>query len=147
MRFVERFLILLSFIAICLRLIGSKDGATLELIALPLLAAFYLIAMPFLMHDPGSARIRHTTWKIIFLRILFGIGFSYSITSLLLYTLGWLPRLDMLENTLLILGTLLIIAAIRYRTNKIPSLKYLIWRIGLLLSCIIMASLLPFAHS
>ncbi len=78
-----------------MRYAGTKDGPTMELIALPLLAAFYLVTTPLLF--------RQRKLLPLIGAFIAGAGFAYCIISLLLCTLGWLPLLDMLENCCVIL--------------------------------------------
>jgi len=144
MRFAERFLVILALISLGMRLWGSKDGATMELVALPLLALFYLVATPILLlaREDEAASPR---WALGVLGFVTGAGIAYCIISLMLYTLSWLPRLDMLENSGLILAVLLVAFTVRYRKAKrSPVTRQYMLRLALLLGFILIAFLLPF---
>jgi len=118
MRFAERFLVVFAVLSLVMRLCGLKDGPTMELIALPLLALFYIIAMPFLLSVLGRAEDGRLAWGPILVAALFGLAMAYCIISLMLYTLGWLPKTDMLVNCCIILGLLSIGSAIGARTGR-----------------------------
>lgn len=143
MRFAERFLIVLALIALGMRLLRLKDGATMELLALPLLALFYLVSTPvLLLCRKGSVATRSLVWSAF--SVLAGVGMAYCIISLMLYTLSWLPGRDMLENSGLILGLLLIIFTLHYRRTKQRASCHYLLRLLLLLGFIVIAFLLPF---
>jgi hypothetical protein len=143
MRFAERFLVILALISIGMRLSGLKDGATMELIALPLLALFYLISTPVMLLRKKEDVARRV-WVLGVLGVFTGVGIAYCIISLMLYTLNWLPRLDMLENSGLILAALLTIFALQYRKTKHGISGQYLLRLALLLGVIIIAFFLPF---
>jgi hypothetical protein len=146
MRFAERFLVILALISLLMRFSGLKDGATMELIALPLLALFYLVATPFMLAGAGAGHAvrNRIEWTVIVAGILAGAGIAYCLISLMLYTLNWLPRLDMIENSGLILIVLLIIFGIRYRRKKLREDGQFTLRLSVLLGSIILAFFLPF---
>jgi hypothetical protein len=143
MRFAERFLVILALISLGMRLWGLKDAPTMELIALPLLALFYLAGSPILLLKERRG-ISLPLWLIVVLGVLAGFGIAYCIISLMLYTLSWLPRQDMLENCALILVVLLTIFGLQYRRTKQRILAHYLLRFGLLFGLIIVAFLLPF---
>jgi hypothetical protein len=140
MRFAERFLVAFALIGILMRLFGMKDGPTLELIAMPLLALFYVIAMPFLLHV-----VRRGNWGQIIVGILCGLAMAYCIVSMMLYTLGWqVRRMDMLENCSILLGSLTIAGIVGLRRGAFYS--GLVLRAAILLGIILIVSLLPLPH-
>ena len=147
MRFAERFLVVFALISLIMRLCGMNDGPTLELIAMPLLALFYIIAMPFLLNVVRRRDGGGRPWGQIAISILCGIVMAYCIISLMLYTLGWaVQKLDMLENCSILLGLLLIAGIIGWRrgiwtfyTN--PGLRAVI-----LLIVILLIACLPLPH-
>ena len=152
MRFVERFLVAFALISLIMRLCGMKDGPTLELIAMPLLAAFYLFTFPVLLYGPvkGLLMMKHTDSikKVLSLypASICGAGVAYSVISFMLYTLGWLPLRDMLENCCLMLGLVCIIGIVgRWRSGHLFFPALLI-RAAILLGIIIAVSLMPLPH-
>ena len=118
MRFAERFLVVFALLSLLMRILGLKDGPTMELIALPLLGLFYVASMPFLVNVAGRHEEGRRDWARILIALLFGLGIGYCIISLMLYTLGWLPKMDMLENCSIILGLLSIAGLIGWRRGK-----------------------------
>jgi hypothetical protein len=145
MRFAERFLILFALISIGLRLSGVKDGITLELIAMPLLALFYLLATPFILHKPGSSeQIATPQWILALINVMIGVGVAYVIIDLMLYTLNWLPWLDMAENSGLILVILFILMGVRYSKTKQLTYRHYLLRLAILSLTVIIACFLPF---
>ena len=146
MRFLERFLILLALIGLLLRFWGVKDGPTLELIAFPLLALFYLVATPFILHVPRPADINRASWLQISGAILAGGVLAYCIISCMLYTLGWLPRMDMLENCSILLGLIIVAGIAGWRRRAGPAYVRIGIRAAILLGAILIISLLPLPH-
>lgn len=144
MRTAERFLTSFAVLSVIMRLAGMKDAPTLELIALPSLALFYLIFMPFLVHGSLSSVMRQR--RGIFLMIagaLAGGCIAYCIISLLMYTLTWLPRADMLVNCCIILGLVCIASFICWRRRSgdkclVPGI-----RAAILLGIILIVAALP----
>lgn len=136
MRFAERFLVAFAVIALVMRYAGLKDGPTMELIALPLLAAFYLLAMPLFL-------FRQRAPFPVIGSIAAGAGLAYCIVSLLLYTLGWLPRADMLENCCAILVLITGGCGIAIQRTQDAGVRQLFWRGILLLSAILIVAIIP----
>jgi hypothetical protein len=143
MRFAERFLVVFALISIVMRLWGLKDGPTLELIALPALALFYLLMMPFLLNVVRKPQNGARAWGRILISVLCGLGMAYCIISLLLYTLGWgdVGKADMLVNGGIILGLLIIAGLIGWRKKRFYAMAGL--RAAILLAAILAISLLP----
>ena len=145
MRFVERFLVLFALISILLRLFGVKDGITLELISMPLMALFYLLSTPFLLHKPSSSeQIATPQWILALINFMIGVGVAYVIIDLMLYTLNWLPWLEMAENSGVILLILFILLGVRYSKTKQLAHRHYLLRLGILSATIIVACFLPF---
>jgi len=143
MRFIERFLIVLVLIALVIRLLHSKDGPLLELIAMPLMAAYYIISSPILMNKADNTALPgKRTWYGILLSILYGLGIGYCLISLMIFTLGWLPRQDMLENCLLILVPTVIILYMSNRKARNPGKLEYLMRTAVLGGVILLASFL-----
>ena len=136
MRFAERFLVAFAVIALAIRLAGIKDGYTLELIALPLLAAFYLVAAPLVL-------FRRRRLLPLFAGIAAGAGLAYCIISLLLYTLRWLPRVDMLENCGIILALMAGGCAFAIRRLSSDGARQILWRCLALVIVIAMVACFP----
>lgn len=117
----------------------------MELIALPLLALFYLIATPFLLLDKNeNIAIGKGKWLLVIVSILAGLGIAYCIIGLMLYTLSWLPGLDMIENSGLILVSQLLIFSIRYKQTRRGIYGQFVLRLCLMLCMITLVYLLPF---
>jgi hypothetical protein len=142
MRFAERFLFILALISLGMRFAGFKDGPTMELLAFPSLALFYLVALPVnaFRNSAEIGTTRKARVSNIVLGILAGLIVAYCIISAMLYTLGWLERRDMLENTGLLLGLLILLSLLL--KSKIASgiLKYTLTRAGILLAGILLLS-------
>ncbi|MEO6830799.1 MAG: hypothetical protein ABI378_01130 [Chitinophagaceae bacterium] len=117
LRFIERFLIMLALIALGIKYSGAKDGATLILIAFPLLQAYYLLASPIFFWKRNEAGKLEMLTLIV--GIFCGMGICYSLISLMMHTLNWLPRRDMLENCTLILVMLAIVLFWLFRRKKL----------------------------
>jgi hypothetical protein len=142
MRFAERFLVVFALISLLMRLWGLKDGPTLELIALPALALFYFVAMPFLL-DALRRQDGRPAWGLILTSVLCGLAMAYCLISLLLYTLGWgeVGRADMLANCSIILGLMVIAGLAGRRKKRFYAMAGL--RAAILLACILATSVLP----
>ena len=123
-----------------MRLVGMKDGPTMEIIALPALALFYLLLTPFLV---GAQAVRSPIRMV--LSILGGLFLAASLISLLFYTLGWLERTDMLTNSSLLQGLLILGGLLGWRNGE-PFLAKMGMRAGVLLAIIIILSFLPLAR-
>lgn len=131
---------LLALIALGIRFSGVKDGATLVLIAFPLLQAYYLMASPIFFWKRNEAGKLEMLTLIV--GIFCGLGMCYSLISLMMHSLNWLPRRDMLENCTLILVLLAGLLYWRYRKGEVAvmgsylvrvlSLLGLIWVVGML---------------
>jgi hypothetical protein len=144
MRFAERFLVAFAFISMIMRLWGSKDGPTLEIIALPALALFYIFAMPFLVLAEKRNEAGRVQWGRIGFSIFCGLAVAYCIISLLLYTLGWeIGKADMLENCSILLGLLIVADIIGWKRSAAPYRTGLALRSAILLGVIGIISLLP----
>ena len=147
MRFAERFLVAFALISLIMRFCGLKDGPTLELIAMPLLAMFYLVATPFLLHVPLRARpVAKLMWLRLLGAILSGGALAYCIISFMLYTLSWLPKADMLENCCILLGLLTISGIVSWRRKLGPDYTGPGMRAAILLSAILVISMIPLPH-
>ncbi len=134
MRFAERFLVALAAIALGMRYGGLKDGPTMELIALPLLAAFYLLAIPLFFLK------RKRLWSLL-AALCGGLALAYCIISLMLYTLRWLPRADMLVNCGILL--VLLIGGALYFRRAHAFADILLTRAAILLAAILLAAIVP----
>ncbi len=134
MRFTERFLVVLTLISLLLRYWGLKDGPTMELIAFPMLALYYLIAGPLAARGLGV--------RYILAGLAGGLILAYCIISCMLYTLTWLPRQYMLENCGILLSILMITSAIGRRRHP-ESARWLLLRPAILLAAALLIALLP----
>jgi hypothetical protein len=126
MRALERFLVVLAFLSLLMRIFGLKDAPTLELIAISALALFYVIAFPFLLLSTAD-RIIKKSWKPWTLAFLTGLALAYCLISLLCYTLNWIKASDMLVNGSLICAAL-IGGALWGRKRQQPFWTELCWR-------------------
>jgi hypothetical protein len=98
MRAFERFLVAFAAISLLMRILGMRDAPSMELIAITLLAIFYLTTFPILLR-PADGRRGGWHWVLAFAS---GAGLAYSLISMLCYTLGWVTKMDMLVNVTLI---------------------------------------------
>lgn len=143
MRFAERFLVVFAALSLGMRLAGMKDAPTMELIALPLLALYYLLLTAPLVS--GGFKMLRSTAKPsqLAVAVIAGAGLSYCTISLTMFTLHWLPRLDMLENCSIILTTLTLSAAVLWRFRRERLYLEIVIRTGLLLLVILAMAVIP----
>ena len=145
MRALERFLILLALISLLMRGFRMKDGPTMELIALPLLATFCLIATPFFLRQSAAAAARRSArWILTGAHLLCGAALAYALISLMLYTLGWLPGPDMAVNSGLLILLILLFAGLRYRKTVHREYAWLLVRAGILAAVIAVSYFITF---
>lgn len=134
LRFLERVLVLLALIALGVKYSGAKDGATLILIAFPLLQAYYLLASPIFFWKRNEAgKLEMLTFIV---GIFCGLGMCYSLISLMMHLLHWLPTRDMLENCTLILLLLAGLLYGLYRKKKWMMFGGYLIRVLLLLAAV-----------
>lgn len=140
LRFVERFLIVFAALALCIKIAGAADGATLLLLAFPLLQAFYLLATPIYFWQ--SARGRKNRMPSLGMGIFTGLALCYSLISLMLVFLKWLPVWDMVENCGLLLGFLLLLLFWHHRKTKMVISREFLIKSSVFLIGILAAALL-----
>ena len=145
MRFAERFLVVFALISILMRLLGIKDAPTLELISIPLLAIFYIIAMPFLLQVVRRGEDGLIPWGRIMISIFFGALIAYCLISLMMFTLDWLPKMDMLENCCILLGLLSLGGIVGWRKGK-TFIAMAGLRAAILLIVVLLMAILPLPH-
>lgn len=109
MKKLERFLCMLALLSVVFISYNLEGGLSIAVIALPLLALFYLTCLPFLITSDS----RDKGWVLI--AVLCGAGLAYSLMSLLAFLLGKISRLDMLENCSIVTAVAGIICAIKFR--------------------------------
>lgn len=124
MKWIERFLVAFAVLGVVICLCNKREGILLVTFALPALAAFYLAGAYFLLRGDITSR----TPGAITLLAISGAGFAYCLLSLLSFFLRWISLLDFLENTLIIISLLSLIAGIAYSRTRQVAYKNLLQR-------------------
>lgn len=140
MRALERFLIAFALLSLIMRVAGMRDAPTMELIAISLLALFYLAVFPFFLRPAPEAGSRRSGlhWLLAFGS---GAALTYCLISLLCFTLGWVTSADMLVNSSLI-AAFLITGSIWGKRKGNPYWMELFWRMLILWLAIVIISFL-----
>lgn len=141
MRALERFLVVFALLSLIMRIMGMRDAPTMELIAISLLAIFYLLAFPFFLRPESAVDLKRSSihWALAFGS---GLGLAYCLISMLCYTLGWVTDMDMLVNGSLI-SAFLIAGSYFGKKKGHQFWMELFWRALIVWCVIIVVAFLP----